>query len=104
MRAERELGRILGETAGNEVLSLFLTILYDLAALLQREEDIYINNPDRVERYRDLRNRMVEAILEGDEELAVILTRRCTRSVTEWMQQDLQRLAVSPKKRVAKKR
>ena len=102
LRAERELGRVLGETAGNDVLSLFLSILYDLAALLQREEDIYINHPDRVERYRELRNRMVEAILERDEELAVILTRRCTRSATEWMEEDLRRRNANRKKRKAK--
>lgn len=102
LRAERELGRALGEAADNALLSLFLTITYDLVARLQRDEDIYVNRPDRVERYRQQRNRMVQAIIEGDEELAVIMTRRCTECVTEWIHEDLQRREPKPGRRVAK--
>lgn len=104
LRAERELGRVLGEAADNALLSLFLTITYDLVAQLQRDEDIYVNRPDRVERYREQRNRMVEVILEGDEELAVIMTRRCTEIVTEWIHEDLQRREPTANRRVAKRR
>ena len=58
-------------------------------ASLQRDEDIYVNRPDRVERYRVYRNRMVAAIIDGDEELAVLATRRCTAIVTDWIHEDL---------------
>jgi GntR family transcriptional regulator, transcriptional repressor for pyruvate dehydrogenase complex len=89
LRAERELGRVLGEAADNVLLSLFLTIVYDLVALVQHDEDVYVNRPERVERYRELRNRMVEAIIDGDEELAILSTRRCTAVVTDWIHEDL---------------
>jgi DNA-binding FadR family transcriptional regulator len=89
LRAERDLSRELGDAAGNELLTLFLSIIYDLAALSARDEDVYVNRPDRIERYRALRNQMVEAIAEGDEEMAVVFTRRCTGIVTEWMQEDI---------------
>lgn len=89
LKSERELGRTLGETADNELLSLFLAITYDLAAL-QQSEDVYLNRPERVEHYRKLRNQMVEAIIEGDEPMAVLLTRRCNDVVTDWINEDLE--------------
>jgi DNA-binding FadR family transcriptional regulator len=90
LRAERELGHVLGEAADNALLSLFLSIIYDLVARSQKDEDVYVNRPDRVELYRNLRNRMVEAIIEGDEEMAVLATRRCTTVVTEWIDEDIE--------------
>lgn len=90
LRAERDLCQLLGNAADNELLSLFLSITYDLAAASRKDEDVYVNRPDRVERYRDLRNQMVAAIADGDEELAVLCTRRCSAIVTEWMQEDMQ--------------
>ena len=89
LRAERAFGRVLGAASGNEVLSLFLAIVYDLSALIGPDEDVYIHRPERVESYRMLRNRMAQAILEGDEELAVIATRRCSAVVAEWMEEDV---------------
>ena len=90
LRGERAFGRVLGIMSGNEVLALFLGIVYDLSALLGRDEDIYINRPERVEFYRNHRNRMAHAILEGDEEMAVLATKRCSEIVTGWMREDLE--------------
>ncbi|WP_198350813.1 FadR/GntR family transcriptional regulator [Flavisphingomonas formosensis] len=89
LRAERAFGRVLGAMSGSEVLSLFLGIVYDLSALIGRDVDVYHNRPERVALYRAHRNRMAAAILEGDEELAVLATKRCTAIVTEWMQEDM---------------
>lgn len=89
LRAERAFGRVLGAISGNRVLELFLSIVYDLSAFLGREEDVYINRPERVQLYREHRNRMATAILEGDEEMAVLATRRCSAIVTDWVHQDL---------------
>lgn len=88
LRAERAFGRVLGAMSGSEVLSLFLGIVYDLSALIGRDEDVYHKRPERVALYRSHRNRMAAAILEGDEELAVLATKRCTAIVTEWMHED----------------
>ena len=79
LRSEREFGRILGEMSGNTVISLFLHILYDFSGMLGRNEDIYINRPDRVGEYRDKRNRLAEALIEGDEELAVVAAKRSSK-------------------------
>lgn len=89
LRVEHAFGRVLGEVSGNEVLALFMGILYDLSGVMGRTADIYVNRPERMEQYRQLRNRMAAAILAGDEELAVISTKRCTTIVTDWMQEDL---------------
>lgn len=104
LRAERELGRVLGEAADNVLLSLFLTIVYDLVSLVQHDEDIYVNRPERVERYRDYRNRMVEAIIDGDEELAILATRRCTAIVTDWIHEDLRSREVDQQRQAKKKK
>lgn len=89
LRAERAFGRVLGELSGNTVLELFLNIVYDLAARVSGEDDVYANHPERIEQYRAHRNRMAAAILDGDEELAVLATRRCSAIVTDWMNEDL---------------
>jgi DNA-binding FadR family transcriptional regulator len=89
LRAERAFGRMLSTVAGNKVLGLFLNIVYDLTAYVGQAEDVYVNRPERVELYRQHRLRMATAILEGDEELAVLATRRCSAIVAEWIHEDL---------------
>ncbi len=88
LRSEREFGKVLGRMSGNQVLTLFLNTLYDFTALLRREEDVLLNRPERVEAYRELRTRMARAILEGDEEIAIVATRRCSDMVSDWMHED----------------
>lgn len=89
LRSEREFARLLGTASGNGVLNLFLGILYDFVALHSSYEDVYVNRPDRVERYREHRNRMAEEIRKGDEEMAVVATARCSAVVTDWIREDL---------------
>lgn len=88
---EREFGRILEEMSGNRVVSLFLEILYDFSSMLGRGEDIYVNRPDRVAEYREKRNRLAEALIEGDVELAVVAAKRCAMTSTDWMLEDAER-------------
>lgn len=90
LRAERAFGRVLGAISGNRLLELFLSIIYDLTAFVGREEDVYVNRPERIELYRQHRIRMAAAILEGDEELAVLATRRCSAMVADWIHEDLE--------------
>ncbi len=89
LRTERAFGRMLSKAAGNRVLSLFLNIVYDLTAYVGQAEDVYVNRPERVELYRQHRLRMATAIMEGDEELAVLATRRCSGIVADWIRKDL---------------
>jgi len=95
LRSERDFGRILGEMGGNKVISLFLDILYDFSGMLGRGEDIYVNRPDRVNEYRDKRNRLAEAVIEGDVELAIVAARRCAMVAQEWILKDLGRQSAS---------
>jgi GntR family transcriptional repressor for pyruvate dehydrogenase complex len=95
LRSERDFGRILGELGGNKVIALYLDILYDFSGMLGRGEDIYVNRPDRVNEYRDKRNRLAEAIIDGDVELAVVAARRCAMAAQEWMVGDLGRQSTS---------
>jgi GntR family transcriptional repressor for pyruvate dehydrogenase complex len=87
-KREREFGRVLGTASGNAVLSLFLEILYDLAANISRERDIYLNRPDRITAYRNQRRRLVEAILERDPGLAELLSHRLNELNRHWMMED----------------
>ena len=96
LRSERAFGRLLGEIGGNAVLALFLSIVYDLTALVGREQDVYVNRPERVLQYRLQRNRMAAAILENDEDMAVLATKRCTAIVAQWIQEDLATRRAAP--------
>ena len=89
LRAERTFARALGTMSGNAVLALFLDIIYDLAGRVGRDEDVYAHHPERIELYRQHRNRMAQAILEGDEEIAVLATQRCSAIVAEWLAEDM---------------
>jgi DNA-binding FadR family transcriptional regulator len=91
LRAERAFARSLGALSRNPVLELFLDIIYDLAGQVGRVQDVYVNRPERIELYREHRNRMILAILDGDEDMAVLATRRCSAFVTEWLDEDLAR-------------
>lgn len=88
LRREREFCKILGGMSGNKVLSLYLEILYDFASMIGRDRDLYLNRAERVAEYRSKRNLMAEAILDGDEELAVLSARRCTMDVASWILED----------------
>jgi DNA-binding FadR family transcriptional regulator len=89
LRSEREFGHLLGEMAGNKVISLFQLILYNFSGMLGRNEDIYINRPHRVEEYRQMRSRLAEAVIAGDAEMAAIAAQRCAMKASEWLLEDL---------------
>jgi GntR family transcriptional repressor for pyruvate dehydrogenase complex len=89
LRAEREHRRLFGELSGNKVMALFLEILHDVSAQFDRTEEYFTNLPERICDYRSKRNRLTEAVLEGDVEMAVVASRRCALSAAEWMLEDL---------------
>lgn len=87
-KGEREFGEILGRTSGNSVLALFLEILYDLAATLRPEHDIYLGRPERIIEYRAKRNLIAQAVLDGDADIAVLASHRCSALGVKWMMHD----------------
>jgi DNA-binding FadR family transcriptional regulator len=94
LRSEREFGRLLGTLSDNKIFALFIDILYDFCGTISRGDDLYIDHPERVVDYRRKRNRLAEAILDGDEESAVLSARRAANSTAEWMFEDLKRRVV----------
>jgi hypothetical protein len=64
--------------------------------LLRRGEGVFADRPDRVAAYRAMRNRMARAIHEGDEDFAIVATRRCAKLVTGWIYEDHAKLPADP--------
>jgi len=85
---ERRFNMLLAEVAGNQALALYLQITLDLAAMVEREEDMYRDKPERIAAMRQERNRLAQAILNKDEELAVLSAQRCGRLATKWLEED----------------
>ena len=87
-KSEREFGNLLGAASRNHVLSLFLDILHDLAANIPPERDLFLGRPERVTAYRQQRARLIEAILDGDPNVAVLLSNRTSELNRQWMDED----------------
>ena len=88
LTGEREFGRIIADMSKNDVLNLFLNIVYDLAPFTRRDEDVWVNHPERVEAYRHQRLQMAKAIRDGDDEIAKVASARCSNLILEWMRAD----------------
>lgn len=87
-KSEREFGRLLGIASGNLVLSLFLEILHDLSATIERKNDIFFDRPDRVAAYREQRRRLVQSIIDKEPDLAALLSHRISEVGRDWLLED----------------
>lgn len=88
--AERQFNLLLARMSGSATCSLFLEILLDLSSMVHHEEDIYRNSTERLAIYRRARNRLADAILERDEELAGLAARRCAQLTSGWITENLE--------------
>lgn len=84
-RSEREFGQLLGSASHNSVLALFLDILFDLAANIPREHDVFLGRPERILAYRERRRKLIEAILDGDPNVAELLAHRTSELNRQWL-------------------
>ena len=75
LRSEREFGIIFASASGNPLLELYLLVLYEFSATLHRQS-LFYKQPKRLAAYRALRDKLAMAILDGDEEVALVLARR----------------------------
>ena len=91
VKSEREFGRILGLASGNLVLSLFLEILHDLSATIERKNDIFFDRPDRVAAYREQRRRLVQSIISKEPDLATLLSHRISEVGRQWWLEDFEK-------------
>jgi DNA-binding FadR family transcriptional regulator len=86
-KSEREFGQLLGAASHNLLLALFLDIIYDLAANTPPENDIFLRRPERVRVYRQQRTRLIEAILDGDPNVAEFLANRMHELTRLWREE-----------------
>jgi DNA-binding FadR family transcriptional regulator len=83
-KREREFGKVLGAASRHLLLSLFFDILFDLAATMGPESDIFLGRPDRVKAYLERRARLIEAILDGDPDVAELVAQSMAELTRPW--------------------
>ena len=88
LRSERAFGLLIAEASGNPLVELYLLVLYEFAATLNRQS-LFYGRPDRAGRYRELRNKVGTSILEGDPGMAVLFAERYTDYTIVIMDEEL---------------
>jgi DNA-binding FadR family transcriptional regulator len=102
LRSERDFLEIFASLSGNPVLQLYSTVLVDFAGTFVAE-NVYSGHPDRIAQYREVRRNLIQAILNGDEELAQLLSLRRSDTVTGWMEADMSARPNIAKKKMTKR-
>jgi GntR family transcriptional repressor for pyruvate dehydrogenase complex len=82
LRAETALMNCILSMAGSRPIELFVQSMYLYGGRIP--QPVY-GRPDRVALWRKARLRLVEAILESDQEAAVIISRRIAKLLIEWL-------------------
>ena len=88
LRSERDFAERIEALSGNRVLSLFQEILNDFCGNLPRAQDIYRRDPRRVVQYTEMRQRVIQATLDGDEQIAAVQAKRSGETLIAWLEQD----------------
>jgi GntR family transcriptional regulator, transcriptional repressor for pyruvate dehydrogenase complex len=88
LRSEREFLSIFASLSGNPVLQLYATVLVDFAGTFVAQ-NVYSNHPDRIAEYQAVRRSLIQAIIDGDEELAELLSLRRSDAIIGWMESDM---------------
>jgi DNA-binding GntR family transcriptional regulator len=89
LTAEREFNALLAEMSGNRVLGLFTDMLRSFTEMAVGGPGLWSESSERIEQYRRLRNRMAEAIIEGDEEIVALTASRAETVLMEWMMESV---------------
>jgi len=80
---ETRLARLLSAMSGNPAIGLFMEIGYTFG---RDEQNIrFYQDPEDRERARNLQVQLCTAILDGDGEIARVLTARRTAMIAEWL-------------------
>ncbi|MGE0386319.1 MAG: FadR/GntR family transcriptional regulator [Gammaproteobacteria bacterium] len=89
LKSELDFARTMEHLAGNNVLSLFLDMLYDFCAQLPKTEDLYRDRADRIRAHRALRLKVAQAILDRDPDLAALRMQQMGAAITGWLKESL---------------
>ncbi len=84
---DREFTRLMFEMTANPVMQLIAEIIYDFS-LSFLKEGVFSQRPERAREYVRVRKKLTEAILDGDEGVAVIYAQKCQEEVIRWMDED----------------
>jgi len=88
-QSERALAQLVGRACHNSVLLLFITCLHQFS-FSRNDRLFYDGHQERVRMAWAARQKILVAIIEGDEEIAGILARRFARMHTEWLIDDVE--------------
>lgn len=83
-KLDTEMIEVLSQMAGNSAIRLFLNILYQFGG--QANLGFFDHHPDRVSHWREIRMRMLKAVISGDVELAALYAQRRASVLMEWME------------------
>lgn len=87
---------MIGNYSQNRVLHLYMQISLDLADGMSRAEHPPIGRFKRFLQWRELRNRMLDAVVEGDPEVARLRAERCGVVLMDWVAIDSGAKVVRP--------
>jgi DNA-binding FadR family transcriptional regulator len=88
LKAELQQNNIIGRLSRNRVLYLYLRISLDLVASLSPADDILLGKRSRYLDFRHQRNRMIDAVLARDPDIARLEADRCGDKIRKWMEID----------------
>ena len=88
LREENEFIEHVLELAASPPIELFVRILYQFG-LSQTSTRFFAERPERVSDWAAARERIGEAIVAGDPEMAILLNRRRGSLMTAWLAQDV---------------
>lgn len=91
LKAELKQNDIVGRASGNRVLHLYMQISLDLVGSLARADDILLGHRSRYLAWRYQRNRMLQAIVAGDPEIARLESERCGAKIQKWLEYDMRK-------------
>jgi len=101
LKAELQQNNIIGRLSRNRVLYLYLRISLDLVASLSPVDDILLGQRSRYLDFRHQRNRMIDAVLARDPDIAQLEADRCGDKIRKWMDIDARKKNAAGKRTAA---
>ena len=97
LKAELQQNNIVGRLSGNRVLHLYLQISLGLVGSLSPSDDILLGRRARYLDFRHRRNRMIDAILAREPDIARPEADRCGAKIQKWMEADARKKTAAGK-------
>jgi hypothetical protein len=79
---------IFASLSGNPVLQLYVAVLIDFAGTFVAT-NVYARHPSRMTAYRAIRRSLIQTIINGDEQVAKLMSQRRSDAIIGWMEADI---------------